>query len=777
MQFRAMHLAAILLTHWLLKAGAADPSHLVRLQVGAQSYELEPRTLALVVAASSGTTFPVSALLTPGLPVSDLETSRTGVSWRFPTRGLRGQASVLGDGSLDVALQCETPETSFTWPVQPLARAGASALIWPRREGHFIPLGDHAWISFLMQETHDTLEGLSMPFWGVVTPAGVLSCVCSTQYHNEIALEEEEPDRITLRFSHTFREGEPTTVRLRFRLGDVSDSPLKPAFEYRRWLQEEGRFVTLVEKIRRTPAAERLLGAPHVYLWGGGVLTRSDLERGDVKRLAKLLLDGAGAPGPTPARRIQRALSPETWKGVVELARSRYRLPYVQSALADELNRLLAQPDFYDAPSWKDTPLSTETQTLSARLPGGLAPEELIRLNRRLLFEAFPDALPPPETWGGSLSPAMLEALTRAGLDRLRISLADWESMTGNRSFAEEADRLGYLIGPYDSYHSIHDPDWRGTDATWPTAQFDRELYETVAIVNRDGTKRKGFKQKGYLLSPAAAHPWVERRVAVNAARAPFNYYFFDCDGYGQVYDDYSLLHPATQMFDAAARCDRMRWTSEKFGAVIGTEGGSAYAASTVHLFEGAFQDGFGWGDPDMSDRNSPYFLGAYHPPDAPAVFFKPVPVKNSFIHLHFDPRFRLPLFEAVFHDSVVSGHHWSVPSLKFTSVQTTVALTELLYQVPPMYHLNPEELERRQEVIGRHYAVFSPLHRMTGLLPLADFQWLTPDRLVQRTLFGERVELIANFSGRPFDYHGNEIPAGACGWRISEGELMVYKP
>ena len=79
-----------------------------------------------------------------------------------------------------------------------------------------------------------------------------------------------------------------------------------------------------------------------------------------------------------------------------------------------------------------------------------------------------------------------------------------------------------------------------------------------------------------------------------NAGLVPFNYYFFDCDVYGQVCDDYSPLHPATQMSDASARCDRMRWASVQFGAVIGKEGGSAYAASTVHLFEGSFQDGFG---------------------------------------------------------------------------------------------------------------------------------------------------------------------------------------
>jgi hypothetical protein len=51
------------------------------------------------------------------------------------------------------------------------------------------------------------------------------------------------------------------------------------------------------------------------------------------------------------------------------------------------------------------------------------------------------------------------------------------------------------------------------------------------------------------------------------------------------------------------------------------------------------------------------------------------------------------------------------------------------------------------------HYAFFSPLHRELGLLPLTEFAWLTPDRLVQRTVFGDRVGVVANFgeAGRPY--------------------------
>lgn len=61
------------------------------------------------------------------------------------------------------------------------------------------------------------------------------------------------------------------------------------------------------------------------------------------------------------------------------------------------------------------------------------------------------------------------------------------------------------------SYHSIHPP---GERDTWETAQFGPGLYETGAIVNTYGSKRRGLKQKGFLLSPDAARPFVEKRVS-----------------------------------------------------------------------------------------------------------------------------------------------------------------------------------------------------------------------------------------------------------------------
>jgi hypothetical protein len=99
-----------------------------------------------------------------------------------------------------------------------------------------------------------------------------------------------------------------------------------------------------------------------------------------------------------------------------------------------------------------------------------------------------------------------------------------------------------------------------------------------------------------------------------------------------------------------------------------------------------------------------------------------------------------------------VATHQWGYGSLKFEDPGRTRELLELLYNVPPLYHLNLAEWQKRKPEIVEHFKFFSQTHRASATLPMSDFRWLTGDRLVQRTTFGDRIELTANFSNRPFD-------------------------
>ena len=389
------------------------------------------------------------------------------------------------------------------------------------------------------------------------------------------------------------------------------------------------------------------------------------------------------------------------------------------------------------------------------------------------LADAFPGMFAEVGTWGDGISTKMLDCLHDAGLDHLCITTGDLYSAQFKPQVAKHADELGYLFGPYDSYDSVHKP---GDADSWETAQFDQALYDTGAIIKRDGTPLYGFKKKGFHLSPAAAWPYMQKRVNGLIDQVPFTSWFMDCDAFGDLNEDYSPKHPMTMAQDAQARCDRMKWIASAHGAVVGSEGGSAFAAGAIHFAHGMMTPVIGWGDPDLTDKQSPYYLGGYWPPDGPAFAIKQVPLKPYYVKFFYDPRYRLPLYETVFHDSVAATHEWSTGSLKFSDQVQTMELLELLYNVPPLYHLNLAELKKWQQRIKTHYDFFSPLHQKLGLEPLTDFAWLTPDRQVQETTIGN-TKLIANFSATPYVQNDLTLPPRSILAMDTSSNSKLYSP
>ena len=734
------------------------------------SASIDPATLEIHLKSGAWPAVLVSAAQTNLGGIADLEKGAARATWSLPDRKVSVTFALQGDRLLAHVLATEPGE--FIFPIIP-ATASAKGWILPFFEGVYAPCGDTKWETFLTNRGElNTTADLTMPFIGLDYGSFTLTCILTNPFNNQIEFRLSPEKRLQAHLTHQFTRNHPVMeYGVVFEVG--TNSLVEPARIYRQWLIQRGEFVSFKDKIHKTPEAEKLLGAAHAYLWGHELLTQADVT--DWKKLAQELKAQGEAPSPSPGMRVWSLMTPEARGFLTNLLQSEWPDGYMKSQIAADLDRLLRQRDLYDEPSWRGVALDPESAALLITDRSKLTQADLCRLNSLLLAAAFPTLLAKPESWGDGASPKMIQQLATAGFDRFWLGSDGWDCFLERPETVAAAKKAGFLIGPYDSYNGIHRPN---EPDTWETSQFDMALYETGAIVNADGSKRRGFKQKGFMLSPDAARPYVEKRVSGLMAAFHANSWFIDCDGFGEYFDDYSDQHPATQQSDMQSRISRMAWIRDTYGAVIGTEGCSAGVAPTVHFAHGVMTPVIGWGDPDLTSKQSKYYLGAYYPPEEPQVFFKPVPVKEEYRYIYFEPRFRLPLFQTVFHDSVIATHHWLFASLKAKDCAQTVELLELLYQVAPLYHLNVAEFQKRKEQIKRHYDFFSPLHRETALLPMSDFQWLTPDGTVQKTIFGNSIELIANFSTNDFQAAGATVSKGSilAKWR-GQGKSQAYSP
>ena len=760
----------------LASIGLADTPERIHSSDTTWEIEVVPQSLAVTAyLVESDITVQISSGRAGLGSVTDFTHENNRYSWNLPERSLSVRVELENDSlTFEFTQDASVSETqSLTWPIIEDTES-IQGYIFPFFEGSYVPKDDAIWQDFLFNRGPiNTTAGLSMPFWGLDLGEKTLTYILTNPFNNQILFSKSEETGLGMRVSHAFTPNwERKTYAVRISLGDAS--PVAPAKQYRSWLQQNGEFVSFAEKIKQTPEAEKLLGAAHVYLWGGKLLSEYDVT--DWKAFAAKLSRGGNewTPDNVEARIFSR-LNAEAKEAVRDIVQSDHPSNYILRVVSRAISRQLEKRNFYNLDAWAGISLPPETEALVSRKLSTLSTPELYRRNCLLLYAAFPNMLRHPDEWGDGLSVKLLERFAKHGLDRLWLGADSWQDGFRHPAAVAKAKALGYLVGPYDSYHSIHHPD---EENTWETAQFDLFLYESGAIVNADGTKNKGFKKKGYHLSPLAAQPYVENRVngIVAQMTTDFNTWFIDCDAYGELFDDYSPSHPATQLDDMNARLARIAWIRDTHNMVVGSEGGAAYSAGTIHFAHGMMSPVIGWGDPDMKDKSSPYYIGGYWPPEAPAIHVKQVPLKSRYFYLYYDPRFRLPLYQIVFHDSVVTTNHWLSGSLKFANAIETSALLELLYNVPPLYHLNTARFSKHKVWIKRHYAFFSALHRQIGGKAMTDFEWLTEDKQVQRTVFADTVEIIANFGSDPFEYNGITIPGrSVVAWWIDTRVIKVF--
>jgi hypothetical protein len=672
--------------------------------------------------------------------VAELRREGGEVAWVWPAAEVRVRAR-LDDHDLVLAFSTRR-EQSLSWFSLP---ATLSHLSLALGEGSRFATADPYWRRYLAGEvgSADTNWDLKLPFWSADRGGPVFSWILETPFANEVRFTDER-GRLQMRARHRFdrfTQEVPFQVRLH-----VGKGWLSGARRYREWLKAQGEWASLESKLARVPEGRKLIGATHVYLWGEQVLDRADVR--DWPGLLRWLRSEDGAAwrrgfGPEPRAALE-ADPPDAW-------RQRTIVAALQGALRARAP-LAASPE--------DPELIAKQAERARRM-------------RRLAEERLGAWTAPAARWGQGLSPPVLDELRDAGLVRLWIGIPSWTTLFQEPEAVAHARELGYLVASYDSYDTAVAP---GVNDEWLTAQMPRALAERCAIFRADGTPQPGFGGKGSYLNPGCVLPYSQERMRRIVRESGINSLFLDVDGTAMARDDHNPQHPDGAAAMVAARRRRLEWVSDELALPLGSEDGNAVASRPLLFAHGVQSWGFGWTDAEMRrDRGSPYYLGAWWPPEEPGLFFKAARVKALYRRTVFNPRDRLPLYQAVFHDAVINSHHWQTDSLKFSDVAGTRALLNLLYNTPPLFNLSRATVAARLPAMRRLDAAFRPLHEALWKEPLVDFRWRDESGLVQETRFGDGSRIVANFQPRAVSVDGQLLAGSSLRARLADGREIAF--
>ncbi|MFE4897219.1 glycoside hydrolase [Peribacillus butanolivorans] len=733
-------------------------SHIVNLDF---NLNVDPETFAFEV-ESNGVTERVSEPLAD-MEVSNLKDDENIISWTYLEQGI-DVAIEKKDKYVDVTIKSSKDEENlFSWP-----SVKGDGYMLPLNQGKYIPSNDSIWRSYLNEKKMKVIEAFSMQFFAVDKSEYSVVYIIKNPYNNEIAFNTENDIEFT--FNHEF----PTINEQKeygFRIYVTEKNPVDIAKTYKNYLIEQGDFKSLADKAEENSNIEKLYGAPHAYFWDRTVISEGNIEwailRDAIPEKLKLWIQGLLTTKVEDGSELSLAFE--------DLNSVDYVDKYTKNRIINSLSAVMQLKEFYNPEVFTET--NKEIQRLLNRGIENLNPVELIDLNKRLLKSVLGNAVDPIEQWADANTVEVIKDMKDSGLENMWIGLDDWQEGFIKPELVTEAEDMGYLIGTYDSYHSIHEP---GKEK-WETAKFkDTSLYENATVTNKDGNKIEGFQGAGRKLNPTLAMPSVKERVTsiLNTGLA-FNSWFLDTDGTGEIYDDYTPEHVTTEEEDIHARIKRMEYLQKEWNMVVGTEGGNDFANKNVAFAHGIETPSFSWMDKDMSkNKESDYYVGRYYSSTGgvPELFSKQIPLKNKYKKLFLDSNYTIPLYKLVYNDSVITTYWWGWGTLKIEDEISNRMLYEVLYNVPPLYHIDKHEWEKHKETIVRHSKVWSNFSKKAITEEMTGFKIISDDRLVQMTEFGEALSVVANFSEDEFNFQGETIP-GKSLLIIDGNSNTIYTP
>jgi len=347
-----------------------------------------------------------------------------------------------------------------------------------------------------------------------------------------------------------------------------------------------------------------------------------------------------------------------------------------------------------------------------------------------------------PDVWTSGIDPVeTAKALHEAGVERLLFCFLG--SAVQNRSRAAEVnaiEALGFLVTRYDSYRTAY--------PVGKPEQAPRHFDTPDRIAKRpDGTLRSGWliKRKdaqwpGYEVCSVEQLKEAAQNIPQDLAITKYQGRFIDTTTAAALMECYDEKHPLARSDDKQNKTCLLEFVSKDCGLIAGSETGQDWAAPVVHYFEGMMS------------------LCPYRVPDSGRDMFQYKEPTPDLLNFQVGPRYRAPLWELVYHDSVVAVWYWGDGSNKQPELWDRRDLWNILYGTPPLWMIDNEKWPKEKDRCVKSYNDVCPAVRKTAYQEMLKHEFVTEDHTVQRTTFSSGVRTTVNFGEKPFKTESGKL-------------------
>lgn len=316
-----------------------------------------------------------------------------------------------------------------------------------------------------------------------------------------------------------------------------------------------------------------------------------------------------------------------------------------------------------------------------------------------------------------------------------------------------------FLAGRYDIDTDVWDPKEIPSHLT----HIRTDAYPKDVVVKENGGMQKNWTRylngrpvEGYTVCSSAFWKYGEPRIGNDLIRNNYNARFFDTILSLALLECYSTKHPLTRYEDMILKKSYLEAVREKFGLIMGSEDIRDYAVNQLDYNEGV--------------------LTIVAAPNAAYSWLDPVSeLGEEYEKYNMDATRRIPLFQLVYHNSLASTWYTGDSVSKVPAYWQKKDLFTVLYGCMPL--IMPQSRAYWDE---NEAAFLSSIHlagsfyECVGDERLVTHQFISRDKLVQRTLFSNGWEVIGNFSDQNISHKNFIIPPN--GFYATDGRYEIYR-
>jgi len=316
----------------------------------------------------------------------------------------------------------------------------------------------------------------------------------------------------------------------------------------------------------------------------------------------------------------------------------------------------------------------------------------------------------------------------------------------------EEIKKLGYLVSRYDQYDDLYPPSVLATlGGRKPAADFPEDCVKLPG-----GSLMKAWQPRtlkgilqGYKICPSQGYDHASRSIPEELKTKKYNTRFIDIVTAGTLNECYDEKHPLTKQEWMEYRLKILKLCYE-YPLVVGAENGMDWAIPYVHFFEG------------MAGTTTRLPAAGHH-------LTEYIPPTEEYLKYAVGAYHRVPLWELVYHDAVVSTWYWGDNSNRLPELWHKKDLFNILYGTAPMYLWGKEDFDAMKHAIVKSYKRVCPIVEKVGYAEMVSHEFVTSDHKVQRTIFqdgNKKVTITVNF--------GEQVYVTAEGERIRPLDHVV---